>query len=324
LLLVIFTCNHCPTAQAYEDRIIKLHADYKDRGVALVAISPNDDRALRLDELGYTDVGDSLADMQVRAKERGFTFPYLYDGETQNTSAAYGVVATPQVFLFDRERRLRYVGRIDDSDVKTVTSHDARNALEALLAGTPVPVERTRTFGCSTKWAEKRKEAEASIEKWNKEPVELKSLDEAELAKLAKNDADELLLVNVWATWCGPCLTELPDLVDIHRRYRHRKLRLVTISIDDPDQKADVLKALQERHVAATNYLSAIENKDRLADLLDKEWKGPLPYTVLIAPGGKVLLRQTESIDPLKTRRAIVDVLGRTYATRGTPLRGAK
>ncbi len=77
LLVVLFTCNHCPTAQAYEDRIIKLHADYKDKGVALVAISPNDPKAVRLDELGYTDLGDSFEDMKVRAKQRKFAFPYL-------------------------------------------------------------------------------------------------------------------------------------------------------------------------------------------------------------------------------------------------------
>src|SRR6185437_15025474 len=119
------------TAQAYESRILQLHADYKDRGVALVAISPNDDQALRLDELGYTDVGDSLADMKYRAKDHQFHFPYLYDGETQRVSLAYGVVATPQAFLFDRQRKLRYVGRIDDSDVRTVSSHDLRNAFDA-------------------------------------------------------------------------------------------------------------------------------------------------------------------------------------------------
>ena len=90
VLVVVFTCNHCPTAQAYEDRIIKLHNDYKDRGVALVAISPNDPQVLRLDELGYTDVGDSLEDMKIRAKDRKFNFPYLYDGENQEVSAAYG------------------------------------------------------------------------------------------------------------------------------------------------------------------------------------------------------------------------------------------
>ena len=319
LLLVVFTCNHCPTAQAYEQRIIQLHADYEDRGVALVAISPNDDRALRLDELGYSDVGDSFADMQIRAKERGFAFPYLYDGDTQKTALAYGVVATPQVFLFDARRKLRYAGRIDDSDVKTVTSQDARNAIDALLAGKPVPVEKTRTFGCSTKWSEKRKEAQASIEKWDREPVDLKTLDEEALSRLMKNDTNQLLLVNVWATWCGPCLTEMPELVDIHRRYRHRNLKLVTISIDEPEQKAEVLQGLQERHVSASNFVSTIPSRDRLADLIDKEWKGPLPYTVLVAPGGKVLFRQHEAIDSLKTRRAIVDFLGRTYASRQKP-----
>lgn len=316
LLLVVFTCNHCPTAQAYEPRLMQLHADYKDRGVALVAISPNDDQALRLDELGYTDVGDSFDDMKIRAKERGFTFPYLYDGHTQKTSAAYGVVATPQVFLFDAERKLRYVGRIDDSDVRTVASHDARNALEALLAGKPVPVEKTRTFGCSTKWSDKRAEAQASLDKWNQEPVTLKPLDEATLAKLAKNDTENLLLINVWAAWCAPCVKELPEFVALHRMYRHRQLQLVTISMDEPDQRAATLDVLKKKFVSAENYHLAIENRDRFADLLDKQWEGPLPYTLLIAPGGKVLYRQQGEIEPLAVKRAIVDVLGRTYASR--------
>src|SRR5215208_3289446 len=114
ILVIIFTCNHCPTAQAYEQRIIDLHKDYAPKGVSLVAISPNDDAAVRLDELGYTDVGDSFADMKQRANERKYDFPYLYDGATQETSRAFGVLATPQVFLFDAERKLRYVGRIDD------------------------------------------------------------------------------------------------------------------------------------------------------------------------------------------------------------------
>ena len=316
LLLVVFTCNHCPTAQAYESRIMKLHADYKDRGVALVAISPNDDQAVRLDELGYTDVGDSFEDMKLRAKERKFAFPYLYDGETQKTSLAYGVVATPQVFLFDHERKLRYVGRVDDSDVKDVTSHDTRNALDALLAGKPVPIEKTRTFGCSTKWAEKRAEAQASLEKWDQEPVELRALDEAGLAKLVKNDTDKLLLINVWASWCGPCITELPEFVTMNRMYRRRNFQLVTISLDDPEQKDAALKILREKHVAGTNLNSTVPSRDRFADVLDKEWDGPVPYTLLIAPGGNVIYRQSNQIKPLEVRRAIVDVLGRTYANR--------
>src|SRR5262249_34965102 len=171
VLVVVFTCNHCPTAQAYEDRIVALHSDYKDKGVALVAISPNDPQAVRLDELGYTDLSDSFEEMKLRAKERKFAFPYLYDGETQKKSLAHGVLATPQVFIFDASRKLRYVGRIDDSEVKEVQTHDARNALDALLAGRPIPVERTRVFGCSTKWADKRADAKKSLEKWDREPV---------------------------------------------------------------------------------------------------------------------------------------------------------
>jgi peroxiredoxin len=315
LLLVVFTCNHCPTAQAYESRIMQLHEDYQDRGVALVAISPNDDRALRLDELGYTDLGDSFEEMKQRAAERGFQFPYLYDGETQKVALAYGVVATPQVFLFDEDRKLRYVGRIDDSDVKTVKSHDARNAIDALLAGQHVPVEKTRTFGCSTKWSEKRADAEASIKKWNEEPVELASLDEETLTKLAANDTEDLLVVNVWATWCGPCVKEMPEFVAINRMYRGRRFRMATISLDEPEQREDALAMLERNHVSCTNYFPTFADRDRLAELLDKEWQGPLPYTVLIAPGGKVVYRQNEEIKPLELRREIVNVLGRTYGS---------
>jgi peroxiredoxin len=318
LLLVVFTCNHCPTAQAYEDRIIQLHNDYAGRGVALVAISPNDAQAVRLDELGYTDLGDSFEDMKQRAKDRDFKFPYLYDGETQAASLAYGVLATPQVYLFDQDRKLRYVGRIDDSDVKTVTSHDTKNALDALLAGQPVPVEKTRVFGCSTKWSDKREDARKSLEKWNAEEVTLSPIDEAGIRKLAKNETDKLLVVNVWATWCGPCVAELPELTTMHRMYRKRNFQMVTISIDGIEDRQSALKTLREHHLSGTNYISIVDTKDKLADLLDKDWPGPVPYTLLIAPGGKVLYRKTGELNPLEVKRAIVAHLGRTYASRVT------
>ena len=211
ILVVVFTCNHCPTAQAYEDRIQRLADDYKDKKVALVAISPNDPEAVRLDELGYSDMGDSLDEMKIRAKDKGFRFPYLYDGQTQQVSLAYGPMATPHVFVFDRDRRLRFVGRIDDSEKpQRVTSHDTRNAIDALLAGRPVPVEKTRVFGCSIKWSDKRESAKKSLATWAKEEVGLKLIDEKAIRALVKNDGKKLRLINVWATWCGPCLVELP------------------------------------------------------------------------------------------------------------------
>jgi peroxiredoxin len=316
VLVVVFTCNHCPTAQAYEDRIIKLHADYQGKGVALVAINPNDPKAVRLDELGYTDLGDSFEDMKLRAKAKRFAFPYLYDGETQETARAYGVQATPHVFIFDQERKLRYVGRIDDSDVKEVKSHDAQSAIEALLAGKPVAVAKTRVFGCSTKWADKREDARRSLEKWDAEPVQLEALDEEGVAKLARNDSKNLLVVSVWATWCGPCVAELPEFVTMNRMYRRRPFRLITISMDDPAKKEEVLKLLREKHVACTNYIAVFKDRDRFADRLDKKWDGPLPYTLLIEPGGRIRYRKAGAIDPLEVKQAIVAYLGRTYAAR--------
>lgn len=313
VLVVVFTCNHCPTANAYMGRVQKLHDDFKGKGVALVAISPNDPLAVRLDELGYTDVGDSFEDMKTRAKEKAITYPYLYDGETQKVSLAYGVLATPHVFVFDRDRKLRYNGRIDDAEVKEPKSHDARNAIEAVLAGKPVPVEKTRVFGCSTKWFDKREDARKALEKWVKEPVTLGEIDDAGVAKLVKNDTKKLLVINVWATWCAPCVAELPEFVTMNRMYRGREFQLVTLCMDDPDKKDAAVKVLKDKKVAATNYLVKTADRDKFAEALDKDWPGPVPYTLIVAPGGKVIYRKSGSIDPLEVRRAIVGHLGRTY-----------
>jgi peroxiredoxin len=313
ILVVVFTCNHCPTAQAYEGRIARLHTDYRNKGVALVAISPNDPKAVRLDELGYTDLSDSFAEMQLRAKANRFEYPYLYDGETQQTARAYGVLATPHVFIFDEARKLRYVGRIDDAEVRTVKVHNTQDAIEALLAGKQVPVEKSRVFGCSTKWADKREDARRTLERWDREPVKLDLIDVPALAKLARNDTKNLLLINAWATWCGPCVAELPEFVTMNRMYRRRPFQLITLSLDAPDKREAVLKILRENHVSATNYLVQSADKDEIAEAVDKDWPGPVPYTVLIAPGGKVLYRKTGAIDPLELKRAIVAYLGRTY-----------
>ena len=102
VLVVVFTCNHCPIAQMYERRITQLAADYKDRGVAVVAIQPNDPKAIRIDELDSSDISDSLEEMKIRAEYKHLTYPYLYDGETQSVTEAYGPQATPHVFVFDR------------------------------------------------------------------------------------------------------------------------------------------------------------------------------------------------------------------------------
>jgi glutaredoxin len=168
ILVIIFTCNHCPTAQAYEDRIIQLTKDYSAKGVGIVAVSPNDPKSIRLDELGYTDMSDTYAEMKLRAKQKKFNFPYLYDGDKQAMAKAYGPATTPHVFIFDKERILRFQGRIDDVEKPTEkpTSFDTRNAIEELLQGKEITVKTTKVFGCSIKWAEKGDWIEKAKRDW--------------------------------------------------------------------------------------------------------------------------------------------------------------
>lgn len=316
VLVVVFTCNHCPTAQAYEQRIIQLHADYKNKGVALLAISPNDPLAVRLDELGYSDIGDSFDDMKLHAKRRGFRFPYLYDGETQRVSTAFGVLATPHVFIFDQNRRLRYNGRIDDADIKPPTSHDARNAIDDLLNDRPVAVAKTRVFGCSTKWSDKRESAKISLAKWNAEPVALTPIDETALRALVANKTENYRLINLWSTTCAPCITELPEFVTINRMYRRRHFELITLSIDSPDRRDVAAKILKKNHVSCTNHIFTSDDRDQLAEALDTKWEGPVPYTILVAPGGEIIHRWKDEIHPAELKRELSQRLGKTYQSR--------
>jgi peroxiredoxin len=313
VLFIYFTCNHCPTAQAYEARVAKLVEDYKDKGVAVVAISPNDPKAVSLAELGYTDLGDSFDEMKIRARDQGYKYPYLYDGETQATAKAYGVLATPHVFLFDETRTLRYQGRFDDGEVKPVTSHDAINALDALLDGKPVPVATTRVPGCSTKWADKRADTLKATAKWDAEAVELGTIDADSAKRLVANDSKKYLLLGLWSTQSGAGTAVLDDLVTVNRMYRGRPFQMVTLSLDEPEKRDEALKILREHHASAKNYQVDGTDRDKILDAIGSEGTGPGPFTLLIAPGGKVIYRKAGALDALELKRAIVEQLGRTY-----------
>ncbi|PYU43220.1 MAG: redoxin [Acidobacteria bacterium] len=310
VLVIAFTCNHCPTAQLYESRIKQLAADYRERGVALVAIQPNHPNAVRLDEMGYTDVGDSFEEMKLRAAYRRFNFPYLYDGETQKVSQSYGPSATPHLFIFDRERKLRYQGRVDNNPrERLVTSRDAREAIDAILADRPVPVAKTPSVGCSTKWLYKEEGRQEELAEIESKPVQLLPANAEELKSLRKNPTGKLVLVNFWATWCGPCQKELPDFQTIYRMYGHRAFELVTISINYPDEKPGVLSVLNKLHATSRNLLLGSTDIYSLMAAFDADWNAAVPYTTLIRPGGEVVYRQPGAINPLEMRRLIISNL---------------
>ena len=307
VLVVVFTCNHCPTAQYYEERLKQIVNDYKKKGVALVTISPNDPKSVRLDELGYTDLSDSFAEMKIRAKHKRFNFPYLYDGDKEEVSRAYGPVATPHAFVFDKVRKLRYVGRVDDSErPEFVKTHDLRDAIDALLAGREVPVQQTKSFGCSIKWAGKEDAVKKYMSQLAAEPVTVELVDAQGLNALRNNGSGKMRLVNFWATWCGPCLTEFPDLITINRMYRHRAFELITISANYPDEQKDVMAFLRKQQASCRNLLFGETEKYKLMEAFDPKWDGALPYSVLLGPNGEVLYQCQDAIDPLEVRRAIV------------------
>jgi thiol-disulfide isomerase/thioredoxin len=307
VLVVIFTCDHCPTAQLYETRIKKLVADYENRGVAFVAIQPNNPQAIRLDELGYTDVSDSFAEMKIRAAYRHFNFPYLYDGDTQKVARAYGPTATPHLFIFDAERKLQYEGRVDNNPrPEYVTRQDARIAIDELLAGKPVEVASTPAVGCSTKWMYKEAGRAAELAQIDRQPVSVTPASADDLKSLRKNATGKLTLVDFWATWCGPCLEEFPEFQTMYRMYGHRAFQLVTVSINYPDERAGVLRQLEKQHATSDNLIFGSPKIYDLMAAFDPSWKGAVPYTVLLSPQGEVLFRSEGPVNALRLRRLII------------------
>jgi peroxiredoxin len=314
ILVVVFTCNHCPIAQMYEQRIQQLANDYKNKGVAVVAIQPNDPEAIRIDELDSSDISDSLAEMKMRVQYKHLTYPYLYDGETQQVTRAYGPQATPHVFVFDQQRHLRYEGRMDNSyRTELVKTQDARNAIDALLAHKDVAVKHTGTFGCSTKWKEKSAGRVAALEKINEQPVSVEMISKAELTKLRTNPGHQMMLIDFWATWCGSCVVEFADLQNTLRMYGGRDFSLVTVSANMPDEKTGVLRFLQKQHATSRNYLFDSQDTSALQTAFDPKWDSAVPYTILLSADGKVLYKQLGSADMLELKRIILANLPSDY-----------
>ncbi len=323
ILCLIFTSNHCPDSVGAATRMEKIHQDYKDKGVAIVAVNSNNPEALTPDELGYSPYGDSFEEMAPFAAEYGWTFPYLYDGEAQSLATACGAQSTPHVFVFDADRKLRYTGRMDDGQRNKgeVDQSLLRDTLDAMLAGEEVKTPVTRSFGCSTKWLFKKANVAKDQENWEKKEVTVADLDEALAKKLRENGSKNVRLINFWSTTCGPCVAEFPDLVDTGRRFQNRPAEFISVSLDPADKREAVSKFLKSRHAAipgptaeslkeaglsSNNFHWTGGNPDALAEAIDPEWTGALPHTVLISQDGKILWRHNGPIDVVEVRRQVL------------------
>jgi peroxiredoxin len=318
-LAVVFESNHCPVSQLYEDRVEKLYVDYRGKGVTIVAINPNNPKTVRLDELGYTDVTDSLPEMKLRARFRGIDWPYLYDGDTQVLSAKFGAVATPHIFIFDQQRKLRYQGRIDDNQREDlVKTHDARNALDAVLAGKPVEVAETKAFGCTTKWLSKASGVEQEWARIQAEPVNVEMVDVAALKQLRANPTGKVMLVHFWAAGCAPCTSQFLDFETTFRMYRRRAFDLITVSTNPPAEAAAVLSFLKKEYASSSNKQFASADRPALQAAWGEKWNLSAPLTMVIAPGGEVLYKKEGKVDILEVRRVILAAMPDTRGYIGS------
>jgi peroxiredoxin len=316
VLVVVFTCDHCPNAQMYEGRVTQLYNDYKDKGVAVVAISPNDPKVIRIDELDSSDVSDTLDEMKIRVAYKHLQYPYLYDGDTESVSRAYGPQASPHIFIFDQQRKLRYEGAIDDSyRIEFVKRHYALDAINALLADQEVAVKHTGAFGCSTKWSDKEAANVAFMEKLNAQPVSVDTVSADALKALHTNADGNVRLIQFWSTRCGECLKEFAGIQDIYRMYSDRNFELVVVSMNKPDEKPVVTQWLEKTHATSRNLLFDSENTAALQKAFDPKWEaGPeAPYTILLDADGNVLYQTDKPVDQLKLRRTILANLPSAY-----------
>ena len=307
LLAIVWESNHCPVSENYETRIHAIYKDYKDKGVQLVAINPNNPKAVLLNELGYTDMTDSFDDMKLRAAYRHIEWPFLYDGETQALATKFGASATPHIFIFDGDRKLRYEGRIDDNQVQSlVRSNDARNALDALLAGREVAVTHTPAFGCSTKWLSKAADVDREMAKIKAAPVALDSASADDLKRLRANDSGKIIVVHFWFAGCKDCASTFHDLETTYRMYRLRDFNFVTVATDKPDQHDEVLKFLQAQYASGTNLQVDTANLKAVQAAVGETWKPGRSFTMVIAPDGKVLYQKQGNFNIYDMRRVIL------------------
>ncbi len=341
VLMVYFTGTHCPTSHGVEKRLQTFLKSMKGTSFGFVAINPNHSSGLRPDEFGHTKYDETFADSKRYAKDLGWEFPFLYDGDKQQTARDYGCRATPHVFVFDSERKLRYNGRFDDSrlpDPASVKSPDAINAVKALLAGEPVLVEKTRPHGCSTKWKERSKHVAKEEAQWQAAKVTMQEADAAKINELRKNGSGKIRLFNVWSTSCSPCVEEIPDLAKIARKFSRRDFELITISMDLPKDKqkaeaflgkhrvvmsAKLRKSVEAEGRATNNYLYTGASIDDLVEALDPKWPGPMPYSLLVDGDGEVLYRKSGIVDATKLSDLILDTMTH-YHTTPIPKRSKK
>ncbi len=281
--VVTFISARCPISKMYQDRIRAVADEYAKQGVAFLAINAN------ADEL--------IAEVRAHAEQNKLNFTILKD-DGNVVADAYAAERTPTVYVVDKDGVLRYQGRIDNSqNERLVKRNDLREALNELLAGKAVSVAETKAMGCVIKRVAQKPTARAVTRVVAPDPT-VALLKPAAFPDLVKQSAGKVLIVNFWATWCGPCVAEFPEFVKLDQSYRDKGVRFVHISADDStDLKTKVIPFLKEQKAQSDQFLQDTDDPQEMIDAVLKDWSGALPATFVYDKTGKLIFHRLGIID---------------------------
>ncbi len=286
-VVISFISARCPISNAYTDRIRAIANEYPKSDVAFIGVSSNAD--------------ESIEEMRSYAAKNKFDFTILRD-KGNVVADSYGAERTPKVYVIDGDGVLRYQGRIDNSqNPKMVKRNDLREALNEMLAGKPISVADTKALGCLIKRVQDHQASQAKSSPKPASPQtepKVGSLKPADFNKFKDSAKGKVLVLNFWATWCGPCVAEFPELVALDAQYRDKGVKLVGITADDPgDVKPKVIPFIKKQKVKFEIILQDTEDPQEMMDKITKDWTGVLPATFVYDKQGNLAYTKFGIID---------------------------
>jgi peroxiredoxin len=275
IVVLGFISTKCPISNDYNARMRAIAEDYGKQNAVFLGINSN--------------FNEPVAEIKAHAAKNNLTFTILKDQGNQ-VADAYGAQRTPEIFVIDNEGLLRYHGRIDNSrEVRRVNRQDLRAALNELIEGKAVSVTEGKAFGCPIKRSQDAKKIKAGSTGAKSIEPKIAMLKPADFNKYKDAAKGKVLVVNFWATWCGPCIAEFPELVAIDAKYRDKGVQLAGISVDEvADIKGKVIPFIKEQKAAFDILVQDSDDPEEIINLIDKNWQGTLPTTFVFDKQGAI------------------------------------
>jgi len=310
LLAVIFLSNHCKISQLFQNQLIKIAELMREKKVAIVAVSPNYDKAVLPDEQAYSDLGDSFMEMKKRALRKNYTFPYLFDGEKQTLTRKMGVKITPSVFLYNKNREMVYAGRIGNHDLsESLEASDLYKSIISYLDGGGNKFKRTKVFGTAIKFSDDLLLAEQVRKRYSDETVRITAADERKLKFYLNHKTGKPKLFYVWKETDTDLRDNLITISTLYKIFRKRGLKLITVCISERQNTDSAIEALEQAQLSSTNFIVSGNQVSPLTTIIPSDISSITPFYRLIGGDGKMLQGEKGKIEKDDLRLQILSAL---------------